>query len=121
MFEQCGLQFNLQFTRKHFFLQGDYLLCSSDVTIHKLTVGPLPTAAKIMDVASQCVPIAAYRNLTCITQPVAINVLESGVTGDTWESWLKNSFNAPRDATRYPISSVALPVRLDRQRIMIAR
>ena len=51
----------------------------------------------------------------------AINALESGVTGDTWESWLKNSFNAPRDATRYPISSLALPVRLDRQRIMIAR
>jgi len=45
MFEQCGLQFNLRFTRKHFFLQGD-----------------------------------------------------------TWESWLKNSFNAPRDATRYDIA-----------------
>jgi len=45
MLEQCGLKFNLRFTRKHFFLQGD-----------------------------------------------------------TWESWLKNSFNAPRDATRYDIA-----------------
>ena len=25
MFEQCGLQFNLRFTRKHFFLQGNHL------------------------------------------------------------------------------------------------